>query len=413
MKKHFFEQYDYTENEKKDIFSNCLFVFDTNVLLNLYRYTISTRDQMFDVMRTYKDRIWMPYQVGWEFFNNRKSVLEDIAKFPKDLKESFTSQKDKFISHLKGVKHPYISIDDIEKLYSELSSSFSQKIDEWAKKDPDYIKKDIIWNTLTELFDNNVGDDFDESELKKIYAEGKIRYENKIPPGYCDLKDKKQALERRLYGDLIVWKQSIAIAKSKGKDIVFVTDDVKEDWYASSHQGETKRARVELIKEFTLNTNGKRVLLYNQNTFLHYIEVYLGTKVDNKTKEEVKAVSLSESSKQHYLLDLISSLKYNEDNNYLNYLKTSYSPLKITTQDTIKDFITKFYVNELKEEQIPRLLTLQNQNNVLGIEDANYMNIMNSCLVAPERLSLYNSYRDFYEYLSNNKLYLTKGDKQK
>ena len=346
MKSHFFEHYDYSDDEKKDIFSNCLFVFDTNVLLNLYRYTVATRDEMFEVMRAHNDRIWIPYQVGWEFFNNKRSILDSIDKFSKDLKENLVSQKEKFMNPLMGVKHPYISVEKIEKLYSEFCASVSKKIDEWSEKDPDYIHNDVVWDTLTELFDGKVGDDFSETDLKKIFAEGKARYESKMPPGYCDLKEKKQEVERRLYGDLIVWKQTIAASKTQKKDVVFITDDVKEDWYGPARSGETKRARVELIKEFAGCTDGQRILLYNQDTFLYYIGEYLGTKVHKKAREEVKEVSLYDFNKMmsmRHLMHECRTLLGNDDNIYSRLYTTNNDSSKGIVDITNLDALSKVY----------------------------------------------------------------------
>ena len=65
-----------TEHELKSILENGIIVFDTNVLLNLYFYTVETKNKMIGVMEKYKERLWMPYQVGWEYFNNRENKIE-------------------------------------------------------------------------------------------------------------------------------------------------------------------------------------------------------------------------------------------------------------------------------------------------------------------------------------------------
>ena len=44
MKKAFFEYYAPTPEEISSIWRNCLLVLDANVLLNLYRYSVSTRE---------------------------------------------------------------------------------------------------------------------------------------------------------------------------------------------------------------------------------------------------------------------------------------------------------------------------------------------------------------------------------
>ena len=58
--KEFIEPSDY---ERHNLWENAIFVFDTNVLLNLYRYSAKTRNSLLDAFESFKDRIWIPYQV--------------------------------------------------------------------------------------------------------------------------------------------------------------------------------------------------------------------------------------------------------------------------------------------------------------------------------------------------------------
>jgi RNase P/RNase MRP subunit POP5 len=52
-----------------------LVIIDANVLLNLYRYNESTRDDLLGVLREVGDRLWVPHQVMREFWRNRVGVL--------------------------------------------------------------------------------------------------------------------------------------------------------------------------------------------------------------------------------------------------------------------------------------------------------------------------------------------------
>lgn len=64
--KEFIEPSDY---EKHNLWANAIFVFDTNVLLNLYRYSAKTRNSLLDAVESFKDRIWIPYQVAYDIVN--------------------------------------------------------------------------------------------------------------------------------------------------------------------------------------------------------------------------------------------------------------------------------------------------------------------------------------------------------
>lgn len=58
------EYLEYSPAEKEELWKKAVFVFDTNVFLNLYRYSKKTRDALLFAMTELKERIWMPYQVA-------------------------------------------------------------------------------------------------------------------------------------------------------------------------------------------------------------------------------------------------------------------------------------------------------------------------------------------------------------
>jgi hypothetical protein len=53
--------------EFHQIWQDGLFVFDTNILLNVYRYTANARDRFFDILDGLEDQLWLPYHVALEF----------------------------------------------------------------------------------------------------------------------------------------------------------------------------------------------------------------------------------------------------------------------------------------------------------------------------------------------------------
>ena len=71
------EYIDLSTEEKKELWKNATFVFDTNVFLNLYRYTKKTRDLMFKAFSSYKNRIWMPNHVAHEIMENRCEIIHE------------------------------------------------------------------------------------------------------------------------------------------------------------------------------------------------------------------------------------------------------------------------------------------------------------------------------------------------
>ena len=85
MNKHYPEYKRLTLDAINVIWERGVIVLDTNILLNLYRYSEATRDDILSAMEKLKDRLWMPYQVGLEYFNNRINTFTAIV----DMHKSF------------------------------------------------------------------------------------------------------------------------------------------------------------------------------------------------------------------------------------------------------------------------------------------------------------------------------------
>lgn len=288
MKKQFAEYYELPEERIKEIWDNSLIVFDTNVLLNLYRYKEDARTEFINVIKFYKERLWIPYQVGLEFHRRRENIMRKNAAAYETLGNSISTQLVKTVDILSNeyARHPYIDMTDIRKKVERCASSIRKSLENQGKNHPDYFEKDDILDAVSSLFDGCVGDDFTEDELEALYKEGERRYANQVPPGYCDEKNKKDKAKRSLYGDLVVWKQVIAYAKEKEQCVIFITDDHKSDWWDKVDGKHSPRK--ELIREFIDNT-GQNVLIYDSGRFLEYAKRNKA-KVSPKTIREVEKV---------------------------------------------------------------------------------------------------------------------------
>lgn len=269
------------------VWQDGVIVFDTNVLLNLYRYNEEARDELLELMKSFQKRLWMPYQVGLEFLDNCEAVKTWLHKGYKDLTAQVDDCKKNFFkfydSHYS--KHKHIHRDELENLFDKQLSSIKEKLSEWESAEPDYKKKDLVKEKILALYDKRVGNDYNSDELLEIYAKGRIRYDNKIPPGYKDdTSDKKEMGARHLYGDLIVWMQIMDYAKAENKDIIFVGDDLKEDWW-EKEKGKLSQPRRELLNEFKYRT-GRDVVFHTQKGFVEASK----KKIRETTMKEIERV---------------------------------------------------------------------------------------------------------------------------
>lgn len=278
------------EIDFSNLSNNTLVIFDTNTLLNIYRYSESTKNTLITAMEKISNNIWIPYQVGLEFNLNRRIVLEAMKKekkaflediennFSKSLLEEAEKKLNSFTIYSKDAKENKREvINKLETKLNEMSVEVFKDVQEWTE----LINLDLdLVSQIENLFKGKIGNSYNQHELNSKLENAEYRYENNIPPGYKD-KDKKVkgvyektnynglSFEKR-FGDLIVWNQIIDKAKSEDfKKIVFVTDDVKEDWWYIVN-GKTIGARAELKNELLREANADLTIL-NSNSFLNHM----------------------------------------------------------------------------------------------------------------------------------------------
>src|ERR1700736_803801 len=70
--------YNRTEEELSKLWQEGIFVFDANMLLNVYRYTQKTRNRYFEILELLRKRnqLWIPYQAAHEYQDRRLDVIQ-------------------------------------------------------------------------------------------------------------------------------------------------------------------------------------------------------------------------------------------------------------------------------------------------------------------------------------------------
>lgn len=293
MKDKFSEYYKLNETDIKNHWEKDIFCFDANVLLNLYRYSPSTREAFFSLLEKIEGRIWITYQAALEYQKNRLVVINAQKEAYKDIRDTLIKKRGEIEAKLNSFKkHPYLQTNELKNQIESAFGSIGRDLDNLEKKHPDYLENDPIWDKLSVLLEGKVGDDFSKEELEKLYRDGKKRYDEKVPPGYMDMKEKQNEGNRSLYGDIIVWKQVIEKAKVNDNSIILITDDLKEDWWYK-FKGKTISPRPELIKEFQEETS-KRINIYQADKFLEMANKNLAQQTTKEVIQEVRNVRLAD-----------------------------------------------------------------------------------------------------------------------
>jgi hypothetical protein len=299
----------YKPNEEgfDKLWKNCVFSFDTNILLNVYRYSPQSRERLFDIWQKLNERIWLPHQVALEYHNNRLNVISEQLEPYKELNkllDEFLKKFDNKTEEYPSRKHSFSSHTDTKEVLKILENAHNQ-IKDILKTSrssyPDLLESDSFLDEITQLFDEKVGKPYPEKDLLNHFNEAKNRFNKKQPPGYKDL-DKS---EPDRYGDVIIWFQLIDYAKSQNKPLIFVIDDEKEDWWRI-HQGKTIGPRPELVQEM-LEKAHVEFYLYKGAHFLDRAAKFLeledkpevvkeAEEIQHQIEQERKSITLNKSA---------------------------------------------------------------------------------------------------------------------
>ncbi|MBN2572445.1 MAG: DUF4935 domain-containing protein [Ignavibacteriales bacterium] len=311
----FQEYYKLSNSEFKKLWDSAIFIFDTNTLLNFYRYSENTVKVFFDILEKIKERVWIPFQIGKEFHDDRLSVINQQAKI---YYESSLKIKDIYDTLISDSRNPFLS-QTLQDEFSLILEKVTKDLDEKMQIFNDKIIDDNVLSRITVLFENKVGNNFSDEKLKDIYSKGIKRYADKIPPGYQD----KSKPEPNKFGDLVIWNQILDYAKEKNLPVIFISDDRKEDWWLLN-SGKVIGPRPELRKEF-YDTVNNQFYMYQPFKFLEYANNYIEIKIKQDTIDEVKDLKpyneeiLKTSIKNDILISIL--LETNSKSNIVGFIE--------------------------------------------------------------------------------------------
>ena len=271
--------------DKSQLLKKAKIVVDTNVLLDVYRYSTETADQILQMLESLKGQLWMPYQVAYEYHKDRNDKvlgghIRTYSQFIKninDWEKAFNEER----------KHPFLDNNDIIALKQNLND-IKNILSRGKENCSQLIKKDEYKSRIADLYAGILGEDYSEEEKIKYKNNARIRYEKQIPPGYKDSNKDDNG-----YGDYLIWRQMIDFAKANQCPIIFISNDTKEDWIEEV-AGIKIGPRPELIDEFFQETN-QWFYCYSLNRFVEIINSQVVTKeakaeIENRIREEALSV---------------------------------------------------------------------------------------------------------------------------
>lgn len=267
-----------SQDQIVEIWKNCTFAIDANVLLNLYRYSPATSKSSIDVLKRLKDRIWLPWQVACEFHENRLGVIDKQTR----AYGSTVEAAKKVLKLLENPReHPFVEAQSLQK-FSDCIGEICQEMELKQNARRQLLIDDPLLQEISKLFHDRVGKQPDENVRAAMLKRASERCEKKIPPGFRDVSKEGT----RPFGDALMWFELMEFAKVKSKPIVFVTDDTKNDWWLEV-SGVTVGPLPALVQEFVGYT-GQQFMLYRPDRFFGYASTFLKQHIDASAVEEMR-----------------------------------------------------------------------------------------------------------------------------
>ncbi len=233
------------EEKIKNILDNGgIIVLDTNVYLNIYDRSPEYSDFSLRVLEIIKNSILLPSTVVREFTRNHRECFgrqrKKIEKACTKLVDQLNTTKTKIDNQCQVIKtFEFPDIDNIQNRINALLDDAISVVNEYSEEHQileiinDFnMKEDSVCRFVYWLIANGkILPEFNVDSIYELTQAADRRYEKSVPPGFKD-RDKNEGLHK--YGDYFIWEQVLRWAAQKKAPVIFVTDDVKSDWYESN-----------------------------------------------------------------------------------------------------------------------------------------------------------------------------------
>lgn len=245
---------------------HCVVVLDTNALVVPYTVNPKNLQQIGDTYRKLlaEERLIVPGRVAREFARLRARKLADLhQKLADQMSKAAPLQADKYpllesVPEYQAVLELQQQINNSLKNYKVAIRKTMARVLGWGQEDP-------VSKLYGSLFSEDAVLD-PELDRKKTSEDLVHRQVHKLPPGYKDASKDDGGI-----GDLLIWQTILQIGEDLKKSVVFVTGDLKADWWHRGSGGVPLYPRHELVEEFRRRSGG---LSFHIIELADFLELY-------------------------------------------------------------------------------------------------------------------------------------------
>jgi|SRR5579871_33426 len=311
MRKHFSEYFRPTVEETKLLWEEAVFIFDTNVLLNLYRMSQETSLAIREILKKLKGRLFLPHQVAVEFFRHREEEIAKQVNAFERVRQSLKKIPDEFKKDIS--RHPCIPITAITEALKRCVDKQIAIVNrsQQANQLNFLTQDDSILIELDDLFAGSSEGPYSDADEAALNKKVEDRFQQNLPPCFIPSGGKASAppTTNSHSGDGRVWFQIVRYTETAKKHIIFVTGDEKTNWWRTAKLGSQDHVvgpHFELIRDVE-SASGKRFMMYTQEEFLSQASKYLGVPEQTQAIDEVRQILERDSMEKGF--DLLDETK--------------------------------------------------------------------------------------------------------
>lgn len=283
-----------TMEARVEAFRSGLVIFDANALLDLYRFVPPARSEFLELIRSIKDRIFIPYQIAHEFhvrridavagraleFENQRHRLDEIRGqvrgFIRQISQRAHAEQER-VRELIATSES--ALDDVNAFLDVMASGYDL--------DPDTLAtspSDPIISELAEILDGRVATEPSGEVLAADREEAQRRIHAKLPPGFADKAKGDDAA-----GDYLWWAEVVRYAsETSPKAVIIVSNDIRKGDWVYERRGFRIGPDPRLVSEMN-DASGAELYWATTSEFLADLSDALGSDaVSDSTLEEAR-----------------------------------------------------------------------------------------------------------------------------
>lgn len=295
---------DYKESLKKysenfdsasNLENNIPIFLDTNVLLQVYKVSLKSRELILSFFQDNKQRLYIANQVQQEFIKNRLNVFNDYFQsvsdeLCRDYEKNVINSLQRYYDSKKGIFEDFEEIgEEILSIIENIKNTYTllrEKVRNYKNSFGDIEYNDVNLDLFSSF---NILDAVDNSELdflkkefenlaKKIKDKSKVKEfikknSNEVFPGIGDIIEKPD----NPFGDYFIYNEILKFMKNNDCDAVLLTfDTTKGDWMK-----EDKTPHIHYILNAYLNTGRFLYILDAKRTFSKVLNIQTDSIIEN------------------------------------------------------------------------------------------------------------------------------------